>query len=200
MLAYILAVLVGGGSVGLYIGAFFFPEIHRKHDFLWSSVGCFYALALWIYAHQITGGILVGQMAGVSLIGWFAWQTVKLRRQLVPTNQQTPLPTKSPQPKSSGSAKVAKSRLAQATAANVELPVEEKTEPLLSPPVAPSAPTPKDSPVDSQVVATTTTATTSTDSPIELPIELEESDQAWIELTLTPPPPPPPPSKKLGES
>jgi Ycf66 protein N-terminus len=93
MLAYILAVLVGTGSVGLYISAFFFPEIHRKHDFIWSGVGCFYALALWIYARQETGGILVGQIASVSLLGWFGWQTIKLRRQLVPVNQQTPMPS-----------------------------------------------------------------------------------------------------------
>jgi Ycf66 protein N-terminus len=94
MLAYILAVLVGTGSVGLYISAFFFPEIHRKQDFIWSGVGFFYALVLWIYARQETGGILVGQVASVSLLGWFAWQTLKLRRQLVPINQQTPIPTK----------------------------------------------------------------------------------------------------------
>ncbi len=92
MLAYILAVLVGTGSVGLYIAAFFFPEIHRKQDFIWSGVGFFYALTLWIYARQSMGGIVVGQTASVALVGWFAWQTLKLRRQLVPANQQTPLP------------------------------------------------------------------------------------------------------------
>jgi hypothetical protein len=92
MLAYILAVLVGTGSVGLYIAAFFFPEIHRKHDFIWSGVGFFYALTLWIYARQSMGGIVLGQTASVALVGWFAWQTLKLRRQLVPANQQTPLP------------------------------------------------------------------------------------------------------------
>ncbi len=93
MLAYILAVLVGTGSVGLYISAFFFPEIHRKQDFVWSGVGFFYALVLWIYARQETGGILVGQTASVALLGWFAWQTLKLRRQLVPVSQQTPIPS-----------------------------------------------------------------------------------------------------------
>jgi hypothetical protein len=92
MLAYILAVLVGTGSVGLYIAAFFFPEMHRKQDFIWSGVGFFYALTLWIYARQSMGGIVVGQTASVALLGWFAWQTLKLRRQLVPANQQTPLP------------------------------------------------------------------------------------------------------------
>ena len=32
MLAHILAVLVGTGSVGLYLSAFFFPEIHRRSE------------------------------------------------------------------------------------------------------------------------------------------------------------------------
>jgi hypothetical protein len=95
MLAQILAVLVGTGSVGLYIAAFFFPEIHRKQDFIWSGVGFFYALSLWIYARQTTGGILIGETASVALLGWFVWQTIKLRRQLVPTNQQTPIPSTS---------------------------------------------------------------------------------------------------------
>jgi Ycf66 protein N-terminus len=93
MLAYILAVLVGTGSVGLYLSAFFFPEIHRKQDFIWSGFGFFYALVLWIYARQETGGILLGQTTSVALLSWLAWQNLKLRRQLVPVNQQTPLPS-----------------------------------------------------------------------------------------------------------
>ena len=93
MLAYILAVFVGTGSVGLYISAFFFPEIHRKQDFLWSGIGFFYALVLWIYARQETGGILLGQTTSVALLTWLAWQTLTLRRQLVPVNQQTPIPS-----------------------------------------------------------------------------------------------------------
>ncbi len=93
MLAYILAVLVGTGSVGLYLSAFFFPEIHRKQDFVWSGAGFFYALVLWIYARQETGGILLGQATSVALLGWLAWQNLKLRRQLVPVNQQTPIPS-----------------------------------------------------------------------------------------------------------
>jgi Ycf66 protein N-terminus len=87
MLAYILAVLVGTGSVGLYVAAFFLPEIHRKQDFIWSGVGCFYALFLWIYAHQVTGGILVGQTTSVLLLGWLGWQTFQLRQQLVPIDR-----------------------------------------------------------------------------------------------------------------
>jgi hypothetical protein len=94
MLAYILAVLVGTGSVGLYAAAFFLPEIHRKNDFIWSGVGLFYALFLWLYAHQVTGGILVGQTSSVVLLGWFAWQIVKMRRQLVAIERQASiLPT-----------------------------------------------------------------------------------------------------------
>ncbi len=95
MLAYILAVLVGTGSVGLYISAFFLPEIHRKQDFIWSGAGFFYALVLWIYASQETGGILLGQTTSVALLGWLAWQNLQLRRQLVPIDQQTPLPSTS---------------------------------------------------------------------------------------------------------
>ena len=93
MLAYILAVFVGTGSVGLYISAFFFPEIHRKQDFIWSGVGFFYALVLWVYARKETGGILLGQTTSVALLSWLGWQTLTLRRQLVPVSQQTPMPS-----------------------------------------------------------------------------------------------------------
>ncbi|WP_309741055.1 MULTISPECIES: Ycf66 family protein [unclassified Chamaesiphon] len=89
MLAYILAVLVGTSSVGLYLWAFLFPEIHRKQDFIWSGVGLFYALFLWLYARQVTGGILVGQTTSVALLGWFGWETFKLRRQLVPIDRSS---------------------------------------------------------------------------------------------------------------
>jgi|GEM_PF-1358380 len=79
MLAYILAIAVGIGSFALYMAAFLFPKIHRKDDFLWSGVGLFYALVLWVSAGRITGGVLLGQLAGVSLLGWFAVETLKLR-------------------------------------------------------------------------------------------------------------------------
>lgn len=94
MLAYILALAVGFGSVGLYIAAFFFPEVHRKSDLIWSGVGMFYALVLWVCAGRITGGVLLGQIAGVALLGWFAWQTLLMRREMVPAAQQTPIPSK----------------------------------------------------------------------------------------------------------
>jgi hypothetical protein len=93
MLAYILALTVGLGSLAIYMAAFFFPEIHRKNDFIWSGVGLFYALVLWVCAGRITGGLLLGQVAGVALLGWSVTQTLSLRRQLTPRQQQTELPS-----------------------------------------------------------------------------------------------------------
>lgn len=93
MLAYILALAVGLGSLGIYLAAFFFPEIHRKNDFIWSGVGLFYALVLWVCAGRITGGLLLGQVASVALLGWSVTQTLQLRRQLTPSLQQTQLPS-----------------------------------------------------------------------------------------------------------
>ncbi|OKH32434.1 hypothetical protein NIES2101_40725 [Calothrix sp. HK-06] len=93
MLAYVLALAVGIGSIALYLAAFFFPEIHKKNDFIWSGVGFFYALVLWIFARRIGGGLLLGHIASVSLLYWFGWQTFALRRQIVPASQRTPLPS-----------------------------------------------------------------------------------------------------------
>ncbi len=92
MLAYVLALAVALGSFALYMAAFFFPEVHRKYDFIWSGVGFFYALVLWFYAGRITGGVLLGQMASVTLLGWFGWQTLLLRREAMPAAQRTALP------------------------------------------------------------------------------------------------------------
>ncbi len=79
MLTFLLALVVGLGSLALYLAAFFYPELHRKGDLVWSGVGLFYALVLWICAERITGGVLLGQMASVSLIGWLGWQTLLAR-------------------------------------------------------------------------------------------------------------------------
>lgn len=96
MLAYILALAVGLGSLAIYMAAFFFPEVHRKNDFIWSGVGLFYALVLWVCAGRITGGVLLGQFAGIALLGWSVSQTLSLRRQLTPRlSQQTELPSPS---------------------------------------------------------------------------------------------------------
>ncbi len=94
MLANILALAVALGSLAIYLAAFFFPEIYRKGDFIWSGVGLFYALVLWVCAERITGGVLLGQTASVALLGWFAWQTVTLRYLLTPSAQRTDVPSK----------------------------------------------------------------------------------------------------------
>jgi hypothetical protein len=93
MLAYVLALSVGVGSIAVYMTAFFFPEIHRKNDFIWSGVGLFYALVIWIFARRISGGLLLGHVASISLLYWFGWQTFTLRRQVTPAIQQTPVPS-----------------------------------------------------------------------------------------------------------
>lgn len=90
MLAHVLALAVGLGSFTLYMAAFFFPEVHRKHDFFWSGLGLFYALVLWTAAGQITGAVLLGQTTSVALLGWLGWQTLVLRRVKTPLDLQTP--------------------------------------------------------------------------------------------------------------
>lgn len=82
MLAYILALAVGVGSIAIYLMAFISPKSHRKNDFIWSGVGLFYALVLWIFARKITGGLLLGHVASVALLVWFGWQTITLRQQV----------------------------------------------------------------------------------------------------------------------
>jgi hypothetical protein len=92
MLTYLLVWVVGLGSLGMYLAAFFFPELHRKNDLIWSGIGMFYALVLWVYSDRIRGGFLLGQTAGVALLVWLGWQTFQLRLQLTPAEQKTPIP------------------------------------------------------------------------------------------------------------
>ncbi|MEB3290518.1 MAG: Ycf66 family protein [Leptolyngbya sp.] len=87
---HLLSIIVGAGSASLYLAAFFFPEVHRRHDFFWSGVGCFYALILWLDAGQISPTELVGHVASISLMGWLGWQTLTLRRKRTPMPLQTP--------------------------------------------------------------------------------------------------------------
>jgi Ycf66 protein N-terminus len=92
MLAYILSVIVGTGSVALYLSAFLFPEIHRQKDLFWSGLGLFYALVLWVNGQNLSGGMLLAQTLSVVLLGWFTWETLSLRREIIPANQRTPIP------------------------------------------------------------------------------------------------------------
>lgn len=89
MLAYILAIAIALGSLAFYLAAFFLPEVHRKEDFYWSGLGLFYALILWVCAGRITGAVLLGQMASVSLLCWLGWQTLSLRQALTAPEAQT---------------------------------------------------------------------------------------------------------------
>ncbi|WP_448565172.1 Ycf66 family protein [Trichothermofontia sp.] len=91
MLPYILALVVAVGSLALYLSAFFFPETYRKGDIIFSGVGLFYALVLWVCAHRFTGAVLLGQTASVALLTWLGWQTLTLRRELVPSDRRTVL-------------------------------------------------------------------------------------------------------------
>jgi uncharacterized membrane protein len=92
MLTYLLAIVVALGSFTFYMIAFFFPELYRKNDLIWSGVGLFYAYVLWNYAERIRGAVLLGQMAAIALIGWFGWQTLSLRWEQAPVEQRTHVP------------------------------------------------------------------------------------------------------------
>ena len=88
MLAYILAIAIALASVVLFFSAFFAPKLHRKDDFLWSGVGLFYGLILWLCAGRFTGAALLGQMAAVVLVLSFAWQTISLRAAIANPEKQ----------------------------------------------------------------------------------------------------------------
>jgi hypothetical protein len=89
ILARSLGMLVALGSFGLYMAAFFFPEVHRKHDFFWSGLGLFYASVLWFCAGQLSPTEAIGQIASVALLSWLGWQTLTLRRKRTPLDLQT---------------------------------------------------------------------------------------------------------------
>ena len=91
MLANVLAVLLGSASFIFYMAAFFYPEVHRRADFLWSGLGMFYAVVLWFCAGQITGAVLLGQLTAVILLLGLGWQTLTVRREKTPVYQQTPV-------------------------------------------------------------------------------------------------------------
>ena len=88
MLTYVLALVVVLASLGLYSTTFVVPEVSRKNDLVWSGVGLFYGLVLWVCAGRITGGVLLGQVASVTLMGWMGWQMVEGRWNSVPEAQR----------------------------------------------------------------------------------------------------------------
>ncbi len=89
--AHILAIAVWLGSLAIYGAAFFWPEVHRRHDFFWSGVGAFYGLVLWFTAAQTSPTELLGHGASVVLLGWLGTQTLTLRRKRTPIDLQTPV-------------------------------------------------------------------------------------------------------------
>lgn len=89
MLVYLLAIASGSGSLALFLTAFFVPEIHRKGDVLWSGIGLFYALVLWVLASQINGGLLLGETAGVVVLLWAILQVLQTRWKSVPIDQRS---------------------------------------------------------------------------------------------------------------
>lgn len=60
MFIYILVLVVGFGSLVLYIVVFFFLEVYWKNDFVWSGIGFFYVLVLWFCVGRIIGVVLLG--------------------------------------------------------------------------------------------------------------------------------------------
>ena len=91
MFAHVLAVLLGLGSVVFYLAAFFYPEVHRRSDFLWGGLGLLYAAVLWLGAEQMTGLVLLGQTVAIALLLGLGWQTLTVRREKTPIYQQTPI-------------------------------------------------------------------------------------------------------------
>jgi hypothetical protein len=89
MLTYLLADVVAIASIALFVaGAFLLPSIKRDRDEIWSGVGLFYALVLFACAGQVRGGLLLGQIAGVALMGWLGWQAFGTRWATVPADER----------------------------------------------------------------------------------------------------------------
>ena len=91
MLSYFLAIIIAIISVALYLTAFLDRKIHRQDDFLWSGLGLFYGLILWICAGRITGALLLGQLAATFLIIAFVWETRQLRKAITSQENEVQL-------------------------------------------------------------------------------------------------------------
>ena len=91
MFAHVLAVLLGFSSFIFYIAAFFYPEVHRRSDIIWSGLGLFYAVVLWFCAGQMTATVMLSQVMAVVLLLGLGWQTRSVRREKTPVYQQTPI-------------------------------------------------------------------------------------------------------------
>jgi Ycf66 protein N-terminus len=92
MLNFFLGWTVALGSLGFYLAGYLLPEVRREKDAIWSGVGLIYALALLTNGDNLSVGLLVGQLASATLIGWFGWQILQQRRDLSDSISQTPIP------------------------------------------------------------------------------------------------------------
>jgi Ycf66 protein N-terminus len=200
MLAYILALAVLIGSVAIYMVAFFFPEVHRKNDFIWSGVGLFYALVIWIFAHRISGGLLLGHIASVTLLYWFGWQTFTLRRQVAPSALQTPVPSVE-EVKATVEQQVKKISLPQrlsglfSGARNKAQQVISKNKPQDT-----TSATASPTQIIEALTADTPTDTKSAEVSDIQPVDTTSAETTVIEITPVEPVPPHPPSAELVEN
>ena len=87
MLASFLAILMVGISLILFLNAFIRPKTHRRDDFLWSALGLFYGLTLWLCAGRFTGAVLLGQTAGVFITVAFLWENRQLRKAIIEVSE-----------------------------------------------------------------------------------------------------------------
>jgi Ycf66 protein N-terminus len=88
----LLGWVISFGSLGFYLAGFLLPEVRRKKDAIWSGVGLIYALALLTNGDRISFGLLLGELASATLIGWFGWQILQQRRELSESTSQTQIP------------------------------------------------------------------------------------------------------------
>ncbi|MEL6552769.1 MAG: Ycf66 family protein [Cyanobacteria bacterium J06621_11] len=91
MVAHVLAVVFGLSSVGFYVAAFFYPEVHRRSDIALSGAGMLYAVLLWFCAGQMSAVVLLTQVLAIALLIFLGWQTLSIRREKTPIYQQTPV-------------------------------------------------------------------------------------------------------------
>jgi hypothetical protein len=208
LMTHILALIVGFGSLAIYLAAFFFPEVHRKNDFYLSGIGLFYALVLWVFAPRIGGWFFLGQLAAVALLFWFGLQTFSLRRQVTPAMQQTSVP----------SAQAVKSNINEPSAKSLQervgglfksvsnvLPGKKSQTPTATQPVSTpstaedtSAATIGKSLVDA---IDEDTSSTQTDQPVSdaSVVVVDNTDTATTTETVSEATPPEPPSQELVE-
>lgn len=80
VIANLLALVVIVGSLALYLEALALTPVQRPNDLIWSGVGLFYGLVLWIEGDRLQGGLLAGQVASVALLVWLGTQVWRLRQ------------------------------------------------------------------------------------------------------------------------